>query len=199
MRAENLRYWQYFIALESDLAKTARFVEIADANMQTFSLEYARLILSAGSEIDVLSKVLCQRHELTVSPKNIDGYRKSITATFPEFVTLEIRLPRFSMSIYPWADWSSGENPPWWRAYNDVKHERNLNFSQATLHNAVYCMAGLFALLCYCCRVELWSRSAQPWPQLLSLDPALSGVENSDLRTGYKIPGFPPPTAADMV
>ena len=199
MRAENLRYWQYFIALESDFATTARFVEIEDANMQTFSLEYARVILSAGSEIDVLSKVVCQRHKLAVSPKNIDGYRKAITDRCPEFAALEIRLPRYSTSIRPWADWSSGENPPWWRAYNDVKHERNLYFPQATLHNAMYCVAGLFALVCYCCRVELWSRSAQPWPQLFSLDCELSGVESSDLRTGYKIPGFPPPTAADMV
>lgn len=199
MPAENLRYWQFFIALESDFATTARFVEIADANMQAFSLEYARVILSAGSEIDVLSKVLCQRYDLAVSPKNIDGYRKAITDKFPEFVALEIRLPRYSMSIRPWAEWSSGENPPWWRAYNDIKHERNLNFPQASLHNAVHGVAGLFALVCYCCRVELWSRTAQPWPQLFSLDPALSGVESSDLRTGYKIPGFPPPTAADMV
>ena len=199
MRADNLRYWQYFIALENDFAATTRFVELADANMQTYSIEYARLLLSAGSEIDVLAKVLCQRHGLVPRPRNIDGYRDAIVSRFPGFATLQVRLPRFSRTLLPWADWSHGSNPSWWRAYNDVKHERNANFAAASLSNTMNSMAGLFTMLCYCCRAQLWSREAQPWPQIFSLDPALSGVEGADLRTGFKIPGFPAPTAADLV
>ena len=197
MRADNLRYWQYFLALESDFTSTTRFVEVADANMHTYSIEFARLILTAGSEIDVLAKVLCQRHGLVVTPSNIDGYRQAITARFSGFTTLEIRLPRVAMTILPWSDWSSSTNPSWWRAYNDIKHERNANFPKASLHNALYCMAGLFTLVCYCCEREVMGRIAQPWPQFFSLDPALSGVEGSDYRSGYKLPDFSPRTPTE--
>src|SRR5215213_9801398 len=79
----NLHYWQYFVALEADLAATARYVEPTSANMACHSVEFARILLTAGSEVDVLCKVLCQEHGLRVSPVNINGYRAAITAQFP--------------------------------------------------------------------------------------------------------------------
>jgi hypothetical protein len=48
-------HWQYFIAIESDLENTARYVEVTPGNFRTYSVEYARILLSAGSEVDVMS------------------------------------------------------------------------------------------------------------------------------------------------
>lgn len=93
-----LHYWQYFVALEADLAATARFVEPTPANMACYSVEFARILLTAGSEVDVLCKVLCQEHQLPVRPVNIDGYRAAITARFPNFTKLEIRGPATAWS-----------------------------------------------------------------------------------------------------
>lgn len=78
----SLHYWQYFAALDSDLLRISRYVEFASPNMDTYSIEFARLILSAGSEIDVLAKVLCDQHGLTIASDNINGYRDALTAKF---------------------------------------------------------------------------------------------------------------------
>ena len=56
-----LHYWQFFLAIEADLANTARYVEFADQNMGTYSIEYVRILLSAGSEVEVVAKLLCNR------------------------------------------------------------------------------------------------------------------------------------------
>jgi hypothetical protein len=98
----NIHYWQYFVALEADLAATARYVVPTWANMACYSVEFARILLTAGSEVDVLCKELCQEHQLPVSPVNINGYRAAITARFPGFTKLEILVPRYGLVRLPW-------------------------------------------------------------------------------------------------
>ncbi len=185
-----LHYWQYFVALESDLSRTTRFVEIADENMNTYSVEFARLILSAGSEVDVLAKVLCDQHQLQISPSNINGYRIAILGRFQEFAFMKAIIPRYGFEIQPWRSWTNGQNPDWWRAYNDIKHERNVNYKQATLQNALHSVAGVFVLVCYICQAELRANRAEPWPELLTLDSSLNSRICSDLRPGYVLPDF---------
>lgn len=185
-----LHYWQYFVALEADLAATTRFVEPTSANMACYSIEFARILLAAGSEVDVLCKVLCQEHQLPVSPVNIHGYRAAITARFPNFTKLEIQLPRYSLIRLPWQQWDQNKNPNWWRSYNDVKHERHGHFASANLGNAIDAVAGLFTLVSYLYEKELRARTAQPWPQMLTLDPSLSSDISTNLRPGHVLPDF---------
>lgn len=185
-----LHYWQYFVALESDLAATARFVEPAQGNMDCYSIEFSRLLLSAGSEIDVLCKVLCQENSLSVFPANIDGYRSAITRRFPGFTKLEVHIPRYGLVRLPWEPWDQRENPTWWRAYNDVKHKRHMCFSDANLQNAIDAISGLFVLVSYICHTDLRARTAQPWPKMLTLDTSLSSYIRNDHRTGHILPDF---------
>jgi hypothetical protein len=187
-----LHYWQYFAALESDLAATCRFVEVCEENMGTHSVEFARLLLSAGAEIDVLAKVLSQEHELMISPKNIDGYRTALVNRFAELPFLKVLIPRYGREMTPWREWANGKNPDWWRAYNDVKHERNVNFKKASLANALGAVSGVFVLVSYICHKELRESRATPWPSLLTLDPALNSRLRNDLRPGYVLPDFQP-------
>jgi hypothetical protein len=188
----NLHYWQYFVALEADLAATARFVEPASANMACYSVEFARILLTAGSEIDVLCKVLCQEHRQPVRPTNINGYRAAITGRFPGFTKLEILVPRYDLVRLPWQEWEQDKNPAWWRSYNDVKHERHGHFASANLENALDAVAGLFVLVSYLYWQELHARTALPWPQMLTLDPQLSWDIRTNLRPGHVLPDFTP-------
>jgi hypothetical protein len=185
-----LHYWQYFVALEADLTATARFVEPAQANMNTYSIEFARILLGAGSEIDVLCKVLCQEHHLPVSTENINGYRSAIVGRFPGFTKLEIQLPRYGLVRLPWQAWEQGTNPRWWRAYNQVKHERHNHFEDANLENALDAVSGLFVLVSYVCASELHARTAKPWPHTLTLDPSLSSYIRTNMRPGHILPDF---------
>src|SRR5262245_9042145 len=70
--------WNYFIALESDLAQVSRYVEFCKPNLGVFSVELAHLLLSAVSEVDVMAKCLCRLIRATGKLGNIDDYRRGL-------------------------------------------------------------------------------------------------------------------------
>jgi len=158
-------HWQYFIAIESDLENTARYVEIAPDNFHTYSVEYAHILLSASSEVDVISKLLCRELDPSASYSNINDYRTCVVSHYPNFPSFSISIQRYGVERRPWQEWISGENPSWWKSYNLVKHERNNYFSEANLENALDAVAGLFCLMIAYHLPHLWELS--PWPKLL--------------------------------
>jgi hypothetical protein len=83
-------YWQYFLALEQDLIETTYFVEPAAANFKTFSVAFARILLAAGSEIDVVCKMLCRQIEVSGKPKSIAKYRSAIMSHYPKLPTMRV-------------------------------------------------------------------------------------------------------------
>ena len=186
MSQELQHYWQYFLMIEDDLAATARYVEFDQSNMETFSAEFSRIILSAGSETDVLAKVLCDQHTLKAkNGKSVDGiadYRETIVPRFQGFTKLEIWAPRMEMRTLPWSNWDKGLSPKWWTEYNEIKHKRHRNFAKANLRNAIDGVAGLFVMVAYVCQHELRGNRLAPMPKMLSLDPELSSRVRSDLR-----------------
>ncbi|MCE2937670.1 MAG: hypothetical protein LW845_16785 [Flammeovirgaceae bacterium] len=187
---QSLTYWQFFIALESDLEVTSRFVEPVTANFAAYSVAFAQLILGAGSEIDVISKLLCDGIDPTSRAKNINDYRQIIHPKFPRYHALEVQVPRYSLTVTPWSEWGCGSNPEWWQAYNGIKHERHNNYALANLKNAVNAVAGLFVAVLYLYHKELRGNQLQPWPKILSLNPSWNSRIRNDLRPGYTLPDF---------
>ncbi|MBP6506947.1 MAG: hypothetical protein KA257_05225 [Opitutaceae bacterium] len=49
----------------------SRFIEFAEDNFPTYSLELVRLLLAAGSEIDVALKELCNLSQPAAKPTKI--------------------------------------------------------------------------------------------------------------------------------
>jgi hypothetical protein len=141
--------WQYLITLDSDLKEVSRYVDIRSENFDTFSIEFVRLLLSAGSEIDVVAKLLCKKIDLSRSYKNINDYQQAITTKYPKFPEMIIDMPQYELQLTPWEDWKNNKKPSWWKAYNDVKHERDNHFKEANLRNTIYAVAGLFTLIWY--------------------------------------------------
>ncbi|MFH1373992.1 MAG: hypothetical protein ABII79_09375 [bacterium] len=141
--------WQYLITLDSDLNEVSRYVDIRSGNFGTFSIEFVRLLLAAGSEIDVVAKLLCEKIDASKGCKNINEYRDTITDRYPKFHSMIIDVPIYEFQLTPWADWQNGQNPSWWRAYNDVKHQRDSHFSDANLENTIKAIAGLYVMIWY--------------------------------------------------
>ena len=127
-----------------DAVRVSRYVEFHAANFQTYSVEFARLYLAAGSEVDVVGKQLCLKFDPTSKADNIDKYRKEILAKLPELPKVTVDLPRHALTFTPWKDWTAGRNPSWWRDYNSVKHERHVQFPKANLENTLNALAGLY-------------------------------------------------------
>lgn len=170
-------HWNYFLALEKDLETVSRYVEFCEDNLNTYSIEFAHLLLSAASEADTLAKCICKIIDPNEKPKNIDDYRRIIkgaeeSETYDFYFGnkvppvlgekhkqrlshLEIHIPRYGLKSFPWANWAKDKNPDWWHSYNKVKHERNVHFNKATLRNALQAIGGLLALNYFYCRFQL--------------------------------------------
>lgn len=167
-------FWEYFLAIEFELANTTRFVEFNEDNYETYSIEFARILLSASSEVDVLCKRLCLNIDSSLSPNeiHIDDYRRIITTKYTKLNTIEVLIPRYELTLKPWEEWkenNNNKNPSWWSDYNKVKHHRDDNFSKANLINAIDSVSGLFAIVLYLYRSENNEAKLFPNPQLLTL------------------------------
>jgi hypothetical protein len=142
-------HWHYFLSLVDDLEHTRRYVEISPQNYGTFSVEYARIILSAGSEIDVVAKMLYPRKPAPNKRLTIQDHRQAIHGEFPQFWSVEAEVPSYGLKFMPWKDWSTGKTPDWWNWYNEVKHHRDLHFAKANLECALNTVAGLTVMVWY--------------------------------------------------
>ncbi len=101
--------WQYLITLDSGLKELSRYVDIRSENFNTFSIEFVRLLLAAGSEIDVVAKLLCKKINLSGSYKNINDYRQTITSKYPKFYKMIIDVPQYELQLTPWEDWKNNK------------------------------------------------------------------------------------------
>jgi hypothetical protein len=80
------RHWNYLLALDRDAAVIARFVEFTPDNFGTYSIELARLLMAAASEVDVVAKLACAQVDSKASVENIEHHRKLLVPNRPLLV-----------------------------------------------------------------------------------------------------------------
>ena len=67
--------WYYFLAIESDLERTARFVEPIVANDSCYSVEFARLLMGAAAEAEAVATQLARQEGSLPKQPGIDDLR----------------------------------------------------------------------------------------------------------------------------
>ncbi len=146
-KQELINCWNYFLSLEKDLDNTSRYIEPMGQE-HVHSLEFAKILILACTEIEVLFNCLCK----TISPNeatgNIRRYKEVILARFPKITVAEVSVMRWGKTISPFSSWDSGPLK-WWGAYQNVKHNRSLNFDYASYENAAFSLAALYILVFY--------------------------------------------------
>lgn len=136
-------YWRYYLLLEEKFMQTINYVELSEKNFPTFSIEYAYLLQTIGSELDTFFKVYCG---FALNESNtMNDYRPRVLDKYPEIVKQTIVVEEFSLTLTPFKDWNT-QSLKWWKAYNSVKHNRYDNLSLACLENVVNALAALFLL-----------------------------------------------------
>jgi len=184
-------HWNYLLALDSDLAQLARYVEFDARNFECFSLEIARILLAAAAECDVVAKQLCEVLQPGCGADNINTYRVTIVQHLPQVRAFEVVVPRYGLSLRPWDEWNQPSGVPlWWTANNKVKHQRHTHFHEATLKNALNAVAGLLVLLLYLYRGRAERGDLVPTPQILRAGPqhiARIGVGSIDMGISYNL------------
>ena len=180
----NFVHWNYFLALEQDLAKLSRFVEFSEVNFRTYSIELAHLLLASSSEIDVVLRALCNMKNQRKDHQNINDYKETIAAELPELITERVHIHRYGLELKPWVNWTDDRNPDWWRSYNDVKHQRNEHFDKANLKNALNSVAALSLVTLYYYKEVFSQEHAQDFKDVtLKLRPAPFLIDFSDAYT----------------
>lgn len=154
-RNDTLIHWNFFLALEEDLERLARFVDLS-ANDATYSLEIARLFLSACAETDVVMKQLVKKYVADSEAASINAYFPVISARLPRFVRFVAEIPRHRLVLRPWESWREKNPPFWWQDHNKVKHHRHEHFPKANLKNCVNSVAAL-----YCATLHLYAEQAE--------------------------------------
>ena len=139
---ESPRYWEYFKAIEADLESTSRYVDFNESNYCTYSNEFARILMAAGSEIDSVMKQLCGIVAPREKPSTINRYHPVVTEGtkgYAGFCKMMLGIPRFGLQIDPWKSWTAKHGPFWWgRGFTKVRHNRHGFFHAATLKNCIW-------------------------------------------------------------
>ena len=140
-------YWKYYLLLEQDVETISEYVEFTENQKMVYSHRLARLLLVIGAEVDVVAKALCASLG-SPSADTINKYRNCILKSpYKAISNLQVEDLRHNFgSLAPWKSWGNNKSPAWWRAYNNVKHNRTSNFSDANVGNVFKALASLFAL-----------------------------------------------------
>lgn len=150
-----------FLAIESDLLLVSRYIEFCKENMETYSFELARLLITIGSEVDIALKIFCREVDNNAELENMSDYKKillndekmnNVNGTFnvgKRFWDKNVRIdiPEYSMHLHPWQGLEHDKKLPWWDAYNNIKHNRIECYMEANLRNVLSAAAGLFYII----------------------------------------------------
>ena len=85
-----LKYWRYYLQLESQFMESIEYVELHPSNFSAFSNRYALLIQAIGAELDSLFKFFCG-FDLSAR-KSISDYAGQILQSNPNIVNQKIKF-----------------------------------------------------------------------------------------------------------
>lgn len=144
--------WQYFLTIEDDLSNTSRYLE-PTGQENAFSFEFYKIIMLSCGEIETVLKRLCkvilEEEGIDKECGNMGEYKGTILGKIPRIGDALVIVPRWhAKNIYPFSEWTTGKLS-WWEAYTALKHNRSINFCNATYRNAVFSLAGLYILILY--------------------------------------------------
>lgn len=137
-------HWNYFLALEQDIIRLSRFIELDKDNFATFSPEITKIYLASASEFDIVSKNICLMYCEGEGDYDKLGGRYTCMKEKMHLFKEEVFIHKYDLSFKPFEDWSLGQAPAWWTKYNKVKHHRDSNYRDGNLGNCLNCMSGLF-------------------------------------------------------
>ena len=165
------KHWNYFLAVEADLIRLSRYLEPTKDNFAAYSLELTRILFAAATEVDVVCRRFCEKLDKKTKSDNIIKYRKRILLSYPNIIDALVQIPRFGLTLNPWEQWGKEASPVWWKAYNNVKHQRDIHFSEASLRHTLNAVGGLFVLLLFFYRNEAKNGLLNPDPEIFRAGP----------------------------
>lgn len=148
-------HWNYFIAIEEDLKNLFRYIEPVTNNFKTYSIETAKILMTATQEVDVLLRAIGKEYGKTL--ETIDEHYNLMKREHKQIFDVTVTLRNHSIRLKPFKNWKEIEikgrktkvTPAWWQANNDIKHNRDTSFHMAKLINTINAVGALLLLNIY--------------------------------------------------
>ena len=136
-------YWDYYLDLEEQFLHTKKYIAFDIYNQNAYSVEFLKLMQAVCSEIDVVAKEVASKLEPSFKVDNTTNIQKwgyVLQNKLPQILTAEVVF-NHDIRVAPWRNWiyeqyrdrnnalryrlkDKSRTPKWWKAYNNVKHER---------------------------------------------------------------------------
>ena len=161
------RYVRSFTLILADLRRLFEYIDPSDANSGCYSFRTHELLMRASIEVEANCKaILSENHyapltkpkSASATPKPRDQKSWNMKDDYSKIEAshlvseFRVRVPQWAGNQNiraPFGAWT-GATPvslPWYQAYNATKHDRHINFSQATLGNVVDAVCGVLVML----------------------------------------------------
>lgn len=152
-------FWSALSTIYSDLESTFRYIHPVADHLDVYSLRYYELLLRTATEFESVCKNEIIHNN--ISNKNIkdlniedffklEEHLKSLPVEGPKKQLANWKVGYFFDPVLyrqPLLPWNNSHILPWYRAYNEVKHNRQLNYKKANLENVLDAIASLFLIL----------------------------------------------------
>lgn len=138
-----------FQLLQKDVLELFSYIEPSDINLNTHSHRIHELLLRTCVEIEANCTAILRENGYSRSGNwNMGDYKKIEQSHY--LSQFEVKVPNWLGSEgvrKPFSPWSSAGSLSWYTAYNNTKHDRHINFSQASFENLIDAVTGLAVIL----------------------------------------------------
>ena len=111
------------------------YIEPTNDNELVYSHRIYELLLRTATEFEANCKGILLANGYAKRHFNIEDYYKLNKLMKLDKYELTTQLWSPEKTFCPLSEWSTGHSLKWYRAYNNVKHNRYTNFYEATLEN----------------------------------------------------------------
>ncbi len=155
-------YTRAFSIIQADLLKLFEYIEPSDINEITYSFRIHELFMRTSIEVEANFKAILRENIFSPTYKN--GNNKGEIRPENEWNINDFKLinkthhlDEYSIELpfwqgnnkirIPFLDWKTSKSLKWYQSYNKSKHERFVNFKEASFGNLIEAYSGLFVLL----------------------------------------------------
>ncbi len=138
-----------FLLIQKDVLELFDYIEPSDTNLAAHSHRIHELLLRTCVEVEANCTAILRENGYTRNGNwNMGDYKKIEQSHY--LSQYEVKVPNWLGSVgtrKPFSSWASSGSLAWYTAYNNTKHDRHLNFTQASFEHLIDSVAGLSALL----------------------------------------------------
>lgn len=142
---------RYYKILEKEFLNIINYIEPNIDNLQTFSVENAKLLISVCVEVENNLKgiLLANGYKKKKDNYNMIDYSQLEKCLYLSQYELEFNLYYFKYPFVPFIFDKAKKKYDlfWYQSYNNLKHDRTKNIKEASLKNLIYALGGLYTLL----------------------------------------------------